>query len=182
MTPKHHESDWEAHDSFSDLSCVWLQMRRWRASCDMWRDCRPPCRLMYETSHSVVGMDQHVLALQEQQEPPKARSTANNSRQLMCQSSRGPAKDPVVTCPLHVASWMHLSWQHAGTLVLRAPQPIERLGPTRGWMCCSTSAWLSCDVCHGAMPISGLVVWPVLKWSHMEQFERHDSGRGCHMP
>ncbi len=30
-----------------DLRCFWLQRRWWRASCDMQRECRPPCRLMY---------------------------------------------------------------------------------------------------------------------------------------
>ncbi len=30
-----------------DLRCFWLQRRWWRASCDMQRERRPPCRLMY---------------------------------------------------------------------------------------------------------------------------------------
>ncbi len=34
----------------SDLNCVWLQRRRWRASCDMRCDRIPPCRLIYETA------------------------------------------------------------------------------------------------------------------------------------
>ncbi len=38
---------WTAH---SDLNCVWLQKRRWRASCDMRCDRIPPSRLIYETA------------------------------------------------------------------------------------------------------------------------------------
>ncbi len=38
---------WTAH---SDLNCVWLQRRRWRASCDLRCDRIPPNRLMYETA------------------------------------------------------------------------------------------------------------------------------------
>ncbi len=34
----------------SDLNCVWLQRRRWRASCDMRCDRIPPSQLMYETA------------------------------------------------------------------------------------------------------------------------------------
>ncbi len=33
----------------------------------------------------------------------KAKCTANSSRQLMCQSSRGPVQSPEAACPLHVA-------------------------------------------------------------------------------
>ncbi len=34
----------------SDLNCVWLQRRRWRASCDMRCDRIPPSWLIYETA------------------------------------------------------------------------------------------------------------------------------------
>ncbi len=33
----------------------------------------------------------------------KAKCTAHSSRQLMCQSSRGPVQSPEAACPLHVA-------------------------------------------------------------------------------
>ncbi len=45
----------------SDLSRVWLQRRRWRASCDMRRDRIPPIRLIYDTA-AVLSTDQHMLA------------------------------------------------------------------------------------------------------------------------
>ncbi len=34
--------------AYSDLNCMWLQRRRWRASCDMRCDRIPPNRLIYE--------------------------------------------------------------------------------------------------------------------------------------
>ncbi len=39
----------------SDLNCVWLQRRRWRASCDMRCDRIPPSRLIYETAAVLSG-------------------------------------------------------------------------------------------------------------------------------
>ncbi len=41
----------------SDLNCVWLQRRRWRASCDMRCDRIPPSRLIYETAAVFVRAD-----------------------------------------------------------------------------------------------------------------------------
>ncbi len=82
----------------SDLRCVWLQRRRWGVSCDMrrilpacWCTRQPqccPCKL----THACSGRSCR-----------KAKCTANSSRQLMCQSSRGPIQSPEAACPLHVA-------------------------------------------------------------------------------
>ncbi len=67
------------------------------ASCDMRRDHRQSCWLMYET----VAM----LSVQTNTWRPdrcKASSTASHSRHLMCQSSRGPVQNSEAACPLHV--------------------------------------------------------------------------------
>ncbi len=85
----------------SDLSRVWLQRRRWRASCDMRRDRIPPIRLMYDTVLSV--RTNTCLPNSSGRNCRKARCTASSSRQLMCQSSRGPVQSPEAACPLHVA-------------------------------------------------------------------------------
>ncbi len=112
--------------SRSDLNCVWLQRRRWRASYDMRFDRIPLSRLMYETAA--------VLSVRTSTCLPN--SSGRMSRQLMCQSSRGPVQSPEAACPLHVAPslcWRHLLWQqYAGTLVLGVPWPIERQGLSRG--------------------------------------------------
>ncbi len=87
----------------SDLRCFRLQRRRWRASCDMRRERRPPCRLMY----AMVA----VLSVRTSMYSPrkcllrqfKARCTASNSRQLMCQCSWGPVQTLDTASLLNVA-------------------------------------------------------------------------------
>ncbi len=91
---------WTAH---SDLSCVWLQKRRLRASCDMRRDRRPPNRLMYETAAVLSIQTNTCLANSSGRNCHKARCTAKSSRQFMIQSSRGPDQSPEAACLLHVA-------------------------------------------------------------------------------
>ncbi len=79
------------------------QRRWWRASCDMRRERRPPCRLMYATVA--------VLSVRTSTRSPrkrllrrlKARCTASNSRQLICQCSWGPVQTPDTASPLNVA-------------------------------------------------------------------------------
>ncbi len=79
----------------SDLNCMWLQRRRWRASCDMRCDRIPPSRLMYETAAVLSVQTSTCLPNSSGMNCRRARCTAHSSRQLMCQSN--PA------CPLHVA-------------------------------------------------------------------------------
>ncbi len=87
----------------SDLNCMWLQRRRWRASCDMRCDRIPPSRLMYETAAVLSVRTSTCLPNSSGRNCRKAKCTAHSSRQLMCQSSRGPVQSPEAACPLHVA-------------------------------------------------------------------------------
>ncbi len=89
--------------AWSNLRWFWLQRRRWRASCDMRRKRKLPCRLMYATVA--------VLSMRNSTCSPrkwllrwfKARCTASNSRQLTCQCSWGPVQTPDTASPLNVA-------------------------------------------------------------------------------
>ncbi len=85
-----------------DLNCVWLQRRRWQASCDMRCDRIPPNRLMYETAAVLSMRTNMCLPNSSGRNCRKARCTAHSSRQLMCQSSRGPVQSPEAAYPLHV--------------------------------------------------------------------------------
>ncbi len=144
----------------SDLSSVLLQRRRWRASCDMRRDRIPPNRLMYETAAVLSVWTNTCLPNSSGRNCRKARCTANSSRQLMCQSSRGPVQSPEAACPSHVAPQPVLEASvvtttcrdtcSKGTLVRR------KQGPSRGWRSGDTPVWCSPEVYRGAMPISGL--------------------------
>ncbi len=58
----------------------------------------PPNRLMYETAVRT----NMCLPNSSGRNCRKARCTAHSSRQLMCQSSRGPVQSPEAACPLHV--------------------------------------------------------------------------------
>ncbi len=81
------------------LSCVWLQRKRWRASCDMRRDRRTPNRLMYETAAVLSVWTNKCLANSRGLNCRKARCTAHSSRQFMCQSSWGPVQSHEVCWP-----------------------------------------------------------------------------------
>ncbi len=140
-----------------DLSRVWLQRRRWRASCDMRRDRRPPCRLMYETAAVLSVWTNTCLPNSSGRNCRKARCTANSTWHFICQSSRGPVQSPEAACPLHVAPQPVLEASVVTTtLVLGAPRPVEKQGPNRGWKSGNTSVWWPHDMYCSAMPISGL--------------------------
>ncbi len=138
----------------SDLNCVWLQRRRWRASCDMRCDRIPPSRLIYETAAVLSVRTSTCLPNSSGRNCRKAKCTAHSSRQLMCQSSRGPVQSPEAACPLHVAP-QSVWQQYAGTLVLGAPRPVERQGLSRGWGSGNTAGRYLLAVYRGAMPTSG---------------------------
>ncbi len=87
----------------SDLNCMGLQRRRWRASCDMRCDRIPPSQLMYETAAVLSVRTSTCLPNSSGRNCHKAKCTAHSSRQLLCQSSRGPVQSPEAACPLHVA-------------------------------------------------------------------------------
>ncbi len=91
----------------SDLNCVWLQRRRWRAGCDIRCDRIPPSRLIYETAAVLSVRTSTCLPNSSGRNCRKAKCTAHSSRQLMCQSSRGPVQSPEAACPLHVARCMY---------------------------------------------------------------------------
>ncbi len=87
----------------SDLRCFWLQRRRWRASCDMRREHRPPCWLMYATVAVLSIRTSTCSPRKRLLRRFKARCTASNSRQLICQCSWGPVQTPDTASPLNVA-------------------------------------------------------------------------------
>ncbi len=99
----------------SDLRCFRLQRRRWRASCDMRRERRPPCRLMYATVAVLSVRTSTCSPRKRLLRRFKTRCTASNSRQLMCQCSWGPVQTPDTACPLNAA-----------------PQPLA-CKPQRAW-------------------------------------------------
>ncbi len=86
-----------------NLRCFWLQRRRWRASCHMRWERRPPWRLMYATVAVLSVRISACLPCSSPLRRPSARRTASNSRQLMCQCSWGPVHRPDTACPLYVA-------------------------------------------------------------------------------
>ncbi len=63
----------------------------------------PPTRLIYDTAAVLSVRTNTCLPNSSGRNCRKARCTASSSRQLMCQSSRGPVQSPEAACPLHVA-------------------------------------------------------------------------------
>ncbi len=63
----------------------------------------PPSRLIYETASVLSVRTSTCLPNSSGRNCRKAKCTAHSSRQLMCQSSRGPVQSPEAACPLHVA-------------------------------------------------------------------------------
>ncbi len=63
----------------------------------------PPSRLIYETAAVLSVRTSTCLPYSSGRNCRKAKCTAHSSRQLMCQSSRGPVQSPEAACPLHVA-------------------------------------------------------------------------------
>ncbi len=63
----------------------------------------PPSRLIYETAAVLSVRTSTCLPNSSGRNCRKAKCTAHSSRQLMCQSSRGPVQSPEAACPLHVA-------------------------------------------------------------------------------
>ncbi len=63
----------------------------------------PPNRLIYETAAVLSVQTSTCLPNSRGRNYRKARCTVHSSRQLMCQSSRGPVQSPEAACPLHVA-------------------------------------------------------------------------------
>ncbi len=96
------EHSWDV-DGTKDLRCFWLQRRRWRASCDMRRERKPPCRLIYATVAVLSVRTRTSLPWRRPLRRLKARRTASSSRQLICQRSWGPVQTPNTACPLYVA-------------------------------------------------------------------------------
>ncbi len=145
----------------SDLRCFRLQRRRWRASCDMQQERRPPCRMMY----AMVA----VLSVRTSTCSPrkrllrwfKARCTASNSRQLMCQCSWGPVQTPDTACPLNVAppalgGGICVNHSSAWRPVPGALLPEGMKGLTTGWRFGGRLEWLGPAACRSATPTSGL--------------------------
>ncbi len=64
---------------------------------------RPPCRLMYAMVAVLSMRISTYLPRKHLLRQFKARCTASNSRQLMCQCSWGPVQNPDTASPLNVA-------------------------------------------------------------------------------
>ncbi len=63
----------------------------------------PPNRLIYKTAAVLSVRTITCLPNSSGRNCREARCTVHSSRQLMCQSSRGPVQSPEAACPLHVA-------------------------------------------------------------------------------
>lgn len=99
-----HKCDWARPGcewARNDLSHYWLQMRL--VSCDMRCEHTPPLQLMYATVAVLSIWTNTCLPWSNSQNRYRANSTARNSRQLVCQCSRGPVHEPEAAHPLHTA-------------------------------------------------------------------------------
>ncbi len=85
------------------LSGLRCQRRRWHASCGMQWERKSPCQLMYATAAVLSVRTSSSLPQKRPLRRFKARRTANNSRQLMCQCSWVPVQTPDTACPSCVA-------------------------------------------------------------------------------
>ncbi len=143
----------------SDLNCVWLQRRRWRASCDKRCDHIPPSWLMYETAAVLSVRTSTCLSNSSGRNCHKAKCTAHSSRQLMCQSSRGPVQSPEAACPLHVAPQPVLEASVVTTVCRdtcsRGTSARRKARSVQGWGSGDTAGRYLLAVYRGAMPTSG---------------------------
>ncbi len=143
----------------SDIRCFWLQRRRWRASCDMRRERRPPWWLMYTTVAVLSVRTSTCFSCSSVLKRRRASQTASNSRQLICHCSWGPVQSPTAACPLHMAPQPVVEASVDTTtcwiLALGELLPEEKQGPTMGWRCGGRTGWLTPGTCRGTMPISG---------------------------
>ncbi len=89
--------------AWSDLRCFWLQRRRWRASCDMRRERRPPWWLMYAMVPVLSVRTSTCFSCSSVLKWRRASHTASNLRQLICHCSWSPVQSPAAACPLHMA-------------------------------------------------------------------------------
>ncbi len=69
---------------------------------------RPPCQLMYATVTVLTVRTSTCSPLKHLLRRLKARCTASNSRQLMCQCSWGPVQTPTLQACL---AWPPSPWQ-----------------------------------------------------------------------
>ncbi len=76
---------------------------RWRASCDMRRERRPPWWLMYATVAVLSERTSTCFSCSSILKRRRASHTAINSRQLICHCSWGPVQSPTAACQLHMA-------------------------------------------------------------------------------
>ncbi len=166
----------------SDLRCFRLQRRRWRASCDMRRERRPPCRLMYATVAVLSVRTSTCSPRKRLLRRFKARCTASNSRQLMCQCSWGPVQTPDTACPLNVAPQplaeaSRVNHSVPGDLFKGHSCPKEWKVWPRGEGL--AAGWSDLDPQRAALPRPprDSAMEPVLKRSHMEQPQRRDRRR-----
>ncbi len=135
----------------SDLRYFYrLQRRRWWASCHMRRECRPPWRLMYATVAVLSVQISTCLPCSSPLRRPSARCTANNSRQLMWQCSRGPIHRPGTAYLLYVAP------QPVAEASVKTTACLERKGLITGWRFGDSTEWWTPGVCSSATPILGL--------------------------
>ncbi len=169
----------------SDLNCVWLQRRRWRASCDMRCDRIPPSRLIYETAAVLSVRTSTCLPNSSGLNCRKAKCSAHSSRQLMCQSSRGPVQSPEAACPLHVAPQPMLeasvvttvcrdTWSR-GTPARRKARSVQGLRERRHCWEIPTRSVPRRHAHLGTRECSQC-------WSGLKQSEWRDCSCGCHMP
>ncbi len=107
----------------------------------------PPSRLIYETAAVLSVRTSTCLPNSSGRNCRKAKCTAHSSRQLMCQSSRGPVQSPEAACPLHVAPQPVLE---ASVVTTVCRDTCSRGTPAR-----HTAGRYLLAVYRGTMPTSG---------------------------
>ncbi len=137
-----------------------LVAMRWRASCDMRWECRPPCRLMYATVAVLSVRTSTCLPHKRLLRRFKARCTASDSRQLMCQCSWEPVQTPILQAR---QMWPPSRWwrhpcepRDAWRPIPGALLPGETKGLTTRWRFGGRPVWLGPGECRVATPTSGL--------------------------
>ncbi len=114
---------------------------------------------MYETAAVLSVRTSTCLPNSSGRNSRKAKCTAHSSRQLMCQSRRGPVQSPEAACPLHVAPQAVLEASVETTVCRdtcsRGAAAQRKARSIQGLRERDTAGWYPLAVYRGAMPTSG---------------------------
>ncbi len=161
----------------------WRWEDSWEANRFTWAY---PHRLIYETAAVLSVRTSTCLPNSSGRNCSKARCTVHTSRQLMCQSSRGPVQSPEAACPLHVApqpvleasvvTTVYRDTCSRGTPARRKARSVQGLRERRH---CWVIPTRRVPRHHSHL---GTREYSTVRWSHMKQSEWRDCSCGCHMP